>query len=285
MIDTLITYLPYSRLYEIRKYYIENIKRIKPLHAIVYVDDVFTEEQISFLSSFMAKEFEVRTGFWRNRTACFLQILIDLKKEKIPDALIVDSDNILDNDFSIIDQELLSEYDFYTVMDWEGLARSFIKRSIKLKNIEVNGKRREVYGYKLTGTWNGIFFLGPKQAVRVTQAALRKLNDATLEDIYKAIQSLDPSLANRVVDETPLAILFYYSGIKITPWVVCSRHYYNQVRKSTKNLYTRRLLKSTAHVGLARGLVKWKYKRIWLFYFRYKIAQLFYSLLVLIFDR
>gem|GEM_PF-1718679 len=42
-----------------------------------------------------------------------------LKREDIPDALIVDSDNFLDH-FLIIYQNMLSEYCFYTLTDWRG---------------------------------------------------------------------------------------------------------------------------------------------------------------------
>jgi hypothetical protein len=285
MVHALITYLPYSRLFETKKYFLENVSRLNPSQALIYVDDVFTEDQLYFIARSIPEGITVRHGFWGNRSACFLQILMDLKTDNTSDALIVDSDNILDQEFTEVDQRMLSKgFDFYTVKDWEGSNTQFNKRSVKLGEIEINGGKRDVYGYRLTGFWKSPFFLGPKQAVRVTKKFLEKLDTQVTRDVYDAVQSMDPLLRNMVCDETPIAITFYYSGVKITPWVICSRHFYNQARNILSRANTRRLMKSTAYVEFTKKLVKWKYKRMIWFYLRYKIAQLGRSVPVLLGD-
>ena len=285
MVHTLITYLPYSRLFEVKKYFLENVSRVNPSRALIYIDDVFTEDQLSFVLKSIPEGVVVKSGFWGNRSACFLQILMDLRNDGTPDTLVVDSDNILDKEFTLIDEKMLSKgFDFYTVMNWESSNTHLIKRSIKLDQIEIHGEKRDVFGYRLTGFWKGPFFLGPKQAVRVTQRFLQKLNPQILKEVYDAVQSLDPLLRNMVSDETPLAITFYYSGVKITPWVICSRHFYNQSRRILSRPHTRRLMRSTAYVEFARRLIKWRYKRMLWFYLRYKVTQLGHSIPVLFGD-
>ncbi len=285
MVHTLITYLPYARLFEVKKYLLENVSRVNPSRALVYVDDVYTQDQLDFLSHSVPEGVTVKPGYWGNRSTCFLQILTDLRGEGTPDALIVDSDNILDQEYTQIDRQMLSKgYDYYTVSDWGNKNPNHIKRSVKLDEIQVNGERRDVFGYNLKGLWTSPFFLGPKQAVRVTQRFLQKLDPQIIKEVYDAVQSVDGALRNMISDETPIAITLYYSGVKITPWIICSTHYYDQSRLPPRRNHTRRLMKSTAYVEFARKLAKWKYRRMIWFYIRYKAAQLGRTIPVLLAD-
>jgi len=81
MVNTLVTYLPFSRFFEVEKHFVKNVELLKPKRSYVYVDDVFTSEQEELLKRFLSG-LELRCGYWRNRSSCFMKILMDLKKRR-----------------------------------------------------------------------------------------------------------------------------------------------------------------------------------------------------------
>ncbi|ADY01917.1 hypothetical protein VMUT_1715 [Vulcanisaeta moutnovskia 768-28] len=66
---TLITYLPFYRIYEINEYFVRNIEIVRPKNAIVYVDNVSHDKQKEIISKskIVTSGIEIRVGNWRNR--------------------------------------------------------------------------------------------------------------------------------------------------------------------------------------------------------------------------
>ncbi|MEM0272718.1 MAG: hypothetical protein QW514_09285 [Thermoprotei archaeon] len=282
MIDTLITYVPFYRVHEIKKYFAQNMANLKPNRSIVYVDNVFEEAQKNMLEQIFPNGVQLRTGNWKDRNLCFIQILKDMKSES-SNALVVDSDNILEQGFRELDDALSKAgYSYYTVLDYECTTlKKFLSRSILLSKLELWGSKISVYGYRVIGTWKGIFFLGPKQAVKLDRQLLEKLDTHVIVDVENSLLKIEPDVRYHITDETTLGLIYYYSGIDVVPWVIFSHHQRHDLSK-TIDLRTRRMLNATARAQFARGMLKRKYGRMYWFYIRYKLSQIIYNLLVII---
>lgn len=115
----LITYLPFYRIHELLLYFLLNMDLLKVERGIAYIDNVFHPMQHRILSQLLAETgIEIRAGNWRDRNSTFLQIIRDAKSEDL-DALVIDSDNVIDKELMKMDAELVHKYMFYTVLDRE----------------------------------------------------------------------------------------------------------------------------------------------------------------------
>ncbi|ABW00867.1 hypothetical protein [Caldivirga maquilingensis] len=272
--DTLITYLPFYRIHEVIDYFMVNAKLLNVKHRIVYVDNVFKDRQVELLRRILPEDVEVRYGNWRDRNLTFMRIIRDAKEEGL-DALVVDSDNLLEDELAEADHELISKFNYYTVLDHETKGRAiFLSRSIKLGDINVNGRSIEVYGYRIPGFWKAIFFIGPKQAVRLSKPLLDSVNLSTLGKIEESLRDMEPGIRLYVSDETTLGLLLYYSGVRVMPWVTMSHHMHHG-STTVNDMRTLKLLVATAHAQLGRGLVaRGMGGRVLWYLSRYKISQL-----------
>ncbi|MGC8593838.1 MAG: hypothetical protein ACP5LF_06105, partial [Nitrososphaeria archaeon] len=216
MIETLITYLPFYRIHEIEKYFKANINNLRTIKNIVYVDNVYYEFQKSILKEHFPYV-EIRTCNCNDRNLCYIQILEDQIAEP-SDVLVVDSDNILIDGFQKIDEEMRKAgFNFYNVADKGWNSASFGKRSPKIGEINADGNIYPVYSFKISGMRRMIFFIGPKQAVKLDKSVLNKLNKKAISDIKNSMQKIDLRFRNYISDETTLGFIYYYSGIKNVP--------------------------------------------------------------------
>lgn len=273
--DTLVTYLPFYRLHEVLDYFIVNVKSLNVKHAVVYVDNVFKDKQFEILRRVIPEEVEVRYGNWRDRNLTFMRIIRDAREEGW-DALVVDSDNIIEEDLAKVDGELVGRYGYYTVLDHETRGRAiFLSRSIKLGTVKAGDREVEVYGYRIAGFWKGVFFIGPKQAVRLSRRLLESINMGLLGKIEESLRSMEAGIRLYVSDETTLGMLMYYSGVRIMPWVTMSHHMHHG-STSVNDMRTLKLLVATAHSQLAKGLVsRGVGGRVLWYLIRYKVSQLY----------
>ncbi|MGC8570859.1 hypothetical protein [Caldivirga sp.] len=272
--EALITYLPFYRVHEVLDYFLSNVKLMSVRRSIVYVDNVFKDRQLELLRRIIPEEVEIRYGNWRDRNLTFMRILRDAREEGL-DALVVDSDNLLEEELVNVDGELISRFGYYTVLDHETKGRAlFLSRSIRLGEVNVNGRSIEVYGYRIPGFWKGVFFIGPKQAVRLSKPLLESINLSVLGKIEESLKNIEPGIRLYVSDETTLGLLLYYSGIRIMPWVTMSHHMHHG-STIVNDKRTLKLLVATAHAQLGRGLVaRGMGGRVLWYLSRYKISQL-----------
>ncbi|MFB6470597.1 MAG: hypothetical protein TU36_005125 [Vulcanisaeta sp. AZ3] len=273
MIDALITYLPFYRIHEVEDYFLKNVEVIGVRRAVVYVDNVYTDRQKAVLSKVLPSGVEVVPGNWRDRNTCFLTIIRDAI-EHGDNALVVDSDNEVWPDLQMIDDQLISSYGFYTILNNEAAGLLASPRVMNLGVVSVNGREVRVYGYKIVGLTKGIYFIGPKQGVRLSPWLLKHIDVDFLNKLMNALQRVEPSIRNYISDEITLGILLYYSGIGVTPFIVWSHHRYHGSMRGTERPIIKTLV-ATAHARLGRELVRIKRDRRALWYFaRYKLAQL-----------
>ncbi|MGC8622120.1 MAG: hypothetical protein ACP5U0_09425 [Caldisphaera sp.] len=280
MIKKLITYLPFNRMREIETYFRKNIDNLKTENNIVYVDNVFNPAQLEILKN-NYDYVEIRGGNWNDRNLCFLQIIEDSINNP-EDILVVDSDNVLNPNFQEIDETLTNKgYAFYNVADLSWETGKIDKRSKKIDSIIVNNHRIDVYTYKIYGIWREIFFIGPKQAVRLSPDLLKRINRQALLDLKKALNKIDIRLRNYISDETSIGFVYYYSGIKYIPWIAGTEHIYHSSSPLTDK-DTFRMLRAITLAKLGKELFGHGYNRIYWFYFRYKLAYIARSVSIML---
>lgn len=270
MIDLLITYLPFVRAGDIAAYFSKNREILKPRRAIAYVDSDSSDWKREAVNRIVGEGIEIRMGEWNDRTLCLVDIFKDLREMEFERALIVDSDNVLDSDFQAIDGSMQREgYDFYTVMDHTSpseFRKHFIGRS-KLVGT--------VYNYRIAGTWHGIYFIGPKQGIVMSSGFVASLHQDILSAVSESMKGIPARARQFMTDETTLGIILYYSGTKLTPWVVGSHHY--RVPPSEASVMT---FTATAWASFGRALLnRFFTPRVLWFYLRYKAALIFRSLM------
>jgi hypothetical protein len=281
MIDAIITYLPFYRVHELKDVFVDNWIQLGSKRAIAYVDNVYNDSQKALLTKILSpdlEELEIRTGNWGDRNETFLTIIKDCISEGI-ESIVVDSDNNLSSSFGRIDAALCEAgFSFYTVMEEDNPdLTKYLARSKLLGQVSVNGQRSiSVYGYRVKGTWNGIFYIGRKQAVKLDATLLKRLDRTVINDVEKSLLRIPAQLRNYMSDEITLGFIYYYSGISRVPWIISSHHRHHGSTPSIDKDF-RRLLSSTAICGFARRLPKRKYPRATWLYLRYKVAQLYYA--------
>jgi hypothetical protein len=276
MIDTIVTHVPFHRLGDIQDYFSKNSQEAGAKRSIAYVDDVFSEKQEEMIKQQLGPWVEIRSGKWRDKNLTIIQILKDLKSERV-DSLFIDSDNLLDPGFQELDNKI--DQDFYTIFEHGRKSMDTVdpKRVKHLKSITVDERNVDVSSYRIVGgIWTGIFYLGPKQGIRLGERTLSALDSSLIDKLEMAIRSLPYGIGNQLSDEATLGILFYYSGIRETPWIEFSTHL--QADLSGRGRYSR-VLKSLANSKLARGVFSKSRPRVYWYYFRYKLTEILYSII------
>jgi hypothetical protein len=259
LIDTLITYLPLSRISDVPKYFEKNYSVLRPRRAIIYVDNV-ENDQGSKTSQMTRKViedhvksiFELKTGNWMDRNLCLMQLFNDLRSDNnYENAYIVDSDNLLDDSFQSIDDEMeKSNFSFYTVMDKTiRNDENFMKRS----ELVLSKNELQVWRYRIFRRgWRSPFFIGPKQGIRLNRKFADSLNGKTIVAITKSMTEIEPSLRNYLHDEQSLGMLLYYSGLRYTHWIRQGSHV--QGPRSERPNY---LLHALVHSYFGKKMIKY----------------------------
>jgi hypothetical protein len=272
VIDTLITYLPFYRIHEVGDYFSRNIEVVGVKRAVVYIDNVYTDRQREILGKVLP-DVEVVAGNWRDRNTCFLTIIDDAIQHG-DNALVVDSDNEILPGLQEVDGPVVERHGFYTILDLEASGWFIKSRVMRLGAVNVGGKDVEVYGYKIAGLAKGIYFIGPKQGVRLSPWLLRRIDVDFLRKLRNALKDVEPGIRNFISDETTLGMLLYYSGIRTTPFIVWSHHRHHGSAPGKERLVQKAVV-ATAHARLGRELLKIRRDGRALWYFtRYKLAQL-----------
>ncbi|MFP3200503.1 MAG: hypothetical protein RXR06_11580 [Thermoproteus sp.] len=265
----LATYLPFYRIHEINTYFINNINVIQPKISFVFIDNVFNDEQKKILKRVLPDNIELKYGNWRNRNNTWIDMLKELQ-EIGSEALIVDSDNVIDSTLASLHPRLKS-YPIYTVLDEEAWKRNphhFLSRSRKISELDGN----QIYSYKVFSTKNilkggSMFFIGPKQVVAISKFPEKEL----LTKIERALNRVDVWLRNFISDETLLGVIAHLMGIEEVPWVVASHHLHHG---STPGKATE-VLVAAAHRQFARGLMReFGNREFYLYYLKYSASLL-----------
>lgn len=264
---------------DVELYFSKNIENVKPAKSYVYVDEVFSDFQNKILNDIDLKDVEFRSGNWRDKNRCIIQIISDLKKHN-GNCLIIDSDSLLDGDFSQLDSKMESiGFPYYTILEHDRKTMALDPKRVRnISNFELNDKPVSVSSFKIAGISHAIFYLGPKQAIRIGESMLEKLDSNLITDIDSSLAAMHRGIANQLSDETTLGILFYYSGIKETPWVEYCRHMQHSAGTDSGRNFSR-VLKSIVNYKLARKLFSTKRPRIYWYYFRYKLTGIIWSIL------
>ena len=271
----LITYLPFYRIHEVTEYFLKNVEVLRPRQAIAYIDNVYHSKQREFISKVVPDNVEVRLGNWRNRNDTWLTILSDLHTMSGDDALVVDSDNVVDPALVEI-HTVLRTSPIYTVLDWEawgsGYPRQFMVRSRRVGYVELGSGARPIYAYRVFDVGNvfrsgSLFFIGPKQVVSIMKPPDVEL----INRVRQALSSVDPWLRNFISDETLLGILAHLMGIEEVPWTVASHHHYHASAPGTAPKH----LVALAHRQFAKALYGVFRRREFLaYYIKYSMAFL-----------
>ena len=230
LIDTLLTYLPLSRIDDIQKYFNKNYEILRPKRSIIYIDTGrLTAKELEQLSirpmirQYTRPSYEIRLGGWTDRNLCLMQLLSDLQNDTEFDNLyIIDSDNLLESSFQETDSSMEEAgFSFYTVMDRADKRKRLLERS----ELIFSDKKLQVWRYKIfRRTWISPFFIGPKQGIRMNKQFVDSLNKTMIRSISDAMRSLEPNLRNFVTDETTLGMLLHYSGVGSTSWIRHGAH-------------------------------------------------------------
>lgn len=220
---TLVTYLPYNRIFDLKKYFEQSVKNSEPDEVAVFIDNVYDEWQVEILREKF--NFKIYYGSWNSRILTWISIL-DFFLSREGSLLVVDSDNVLDKGV----REFLKSYNekILTFMDWDDWnngSKGIMPRSERVGEIEFGGVKRPLYEYQV---YNGsifssgaTFFIGPKQAVFISS----KIDEEIYKRLKAAVLSLPKSLAKHITDETFLGVLAYLIGLKKVKWTVGSRHF------------------------------------------------------------
>jgi hypothetical protein len=279
MIDTLITYLPASRISDIPNYFEKNYEILRPKKAIVYIDGVDgnpNSEIISAIEKNVKPSFEFRTGNWTDRNLCLMQLLKDLRSDSDYDnAYIVDSDNLLEPTFQSIDNEMeRANFSFYTVMDKTVKNdKNFTRRS----DLVFSLRELQVWRYQIFRRgWRSPFFIGPKQGIRMNKKFADSLNGKTIEAISKSMSQIEPALRNYLHDEQSLGMLLHYSGVKYSYWIRHGSH-----MQGARNEHPNYLIHALVHSYFGKSMIKYNGGLgIRWYYLRNKIALAGRSLVV-----
>jgi hypothetical protein len=279
MIDTLVTYIAFDRMQDINTFFVKNIQIVNPKRSIVYIDNVYDDFHKEVIYQTVGNSIEVRTGNWRDKNLCVINIINDLRKES-GNALIIDSDNLLDPGFGDLDNAMEKlGHDFYTILEHARNSMALEPSRIReLEVIDLPEGKVQVESYKIAGIFHAIFYLGPKQGIRLGRRFLESLDGTLLDDVERALKRMHVGIGNQLSDEATLGLIFYYSGLKSTPWVEFTTHMQHSAGTGSGSNYSH-VLKSIAHCALARGAFSNKRPRVYWYYFRYKATEIIRTLI------
>ena len=281
MIDTLVTYIAFNRMGDIDSYFLKNVENVRPRRSIVYIDNAYDEFHKKVIIQVLGDSVEVRTGNWRDKNLCIINIVKDMRKDSSR-TLIIDSDNLLDPGFNDLDEMMEKKgHDFYTILEHERKSMMALDsgRISYLESITLgDGRKIEVRKYRIAGTFRGIFYLGPKQAMRLGSRFLASLDGELIDLVENSVRGLHTGIGNQLSDEATLGLICYYSGVKVTPWVEFTQHIQHGAGTGSGENFSP-VLKSIAHCDLARGVFSRKRPRVYWYYFRYKVTEILRALL------
>ncbi|MDH2900692.1 MAG: hypothetical protein PXY39_06940 [archaeon] len=264
MIDLLITYIPLARLSDVSKYFELNYAILRPRRALVYVND--SDEP--WIKSMINPLFEVKAMNLGDWNLCWMQIFRDLKADQdFKNAYVIDSDNVLPENFQKIDDEMEQKgYSYYTVQD---------KRANNLLQDRSSKIDDKVWKFRVRGSWRSIFFIGPKQGVRMSKQFVSSVNEDIISQITSAMERVHPKLRSYVSDDNTLGIVLYYSNIHHTPWIAEGTHFQTKRRRLDV------VANALAHSMFARRMLSYHRDRWMLWYYlRNKISFLSRSVFV-----
>ncbi|MDP8024047.1 MAG: hypothetical protein ACP5LF_06300 [Nitrososphaeria archaeon] len=270
----LVTYLPFNRIHEIKKYFDLSVKAAQPDEVMIFIDNVVDGFQKELLKEKIG--YKIMTGNWGSRVLTWISILEEFEKFE-GRMLVVDSDNVLDTGINEIARSWKET--FLTFMDWEDYvngSRGIMPRSKKIGELEFGTQKRPLYRFSVyNGSLFGsgaTFFIGPKQSVLMT----RKLDKDLLNRLKKSVEQLPKSLLKHISDETLLAVIAYLMGLKEVCWTVGTKHYHSKP-ESMDNVQLK-LMKSVnalAHERLADALYKeFRIKEFRTYRRKYMLARL-----------
>jgi hypothetical protein len=184
------------------------------------------------------------------------------------DAVFVDSDNVVTEDF-LKHHEELRHNGVYGILDyerWSGkAARLFLERST------LKDRERKIFMYKVHEPKNYLrggppFFWGPKQAIYLRTLPAEDL----VNGLDSALAHVTPCIRNLLIDESLLGVMAWLAGMNYIPWTVASHHFHHgSGQRTDKHLIAK------AHAQFAKGLWHvFRKKEFLLYYLKYKAITL-----------
>jgi len=215
----LITYLPVSRIEDIREYQVENIRLLKPSEFVVFIDNVNYMREIEgmvhkTIEGLVGGGIDVRVNFVNvgNRSETLLMALEVAERGDV----IVDSDVVLHRDFPSV---------LKTVMEMSGVNTQLIgvadadgkpgPRDVMTK-VRVDGGDYPITATRIVFNRRGhspVFF-GPKQAIIVNHNPIASYIDALMD----ALGEVPRQVRQCIADETVLGLYALMIGQWLTPW-------------------------------------------------------------------
>jgi len=244
----LITYLPISRIEDIREYQVENLRLLKPNEFVVFIDNAnYIGEIVDMVRKIvegLVGGVDVRVNFTNvnNRSETLLMALEESDRGDV----IVDSDVVLHRNFPSVLKTVMEMSDVNTrlvgVADADGKPSP---RDVMIK-VGVGGGDYPITATKIVFNKRGhspVFF-GPKQAVIVNHKPKVSVIDALMD----ALREIPRQVRQCIADETILGLYALMIGQWLTPWFPMA---YNAVSSSdTCNRHVR----AYAHYLLFKNL-------------------------------
>jgi hypothetical protein len=215
----LITYLPISRIEDIREYQVENIRLLKPSEFVVFIDNANYIGEIvgvvrKTIEGLVGGEVGVNVDFTNvgNRSETLLMALEVAERGDV----IVDSDVVLHRSFPSV---------LRTVMEMSGDNSQLIgvadadgkpgPRDVMTK-VRVDGGDYPVTATRIVLNRRGhspVFF-GPKQAIIVNH----KPKASYIDTLMDALGNVPRQVRQCIADETVLGLYALMIGQRLTPW-------------------------------------------------------------------
>jgi len=215
----LITYLPISRIEDIREYQVENIRLLKPSEFVVFIDNVNYMREIEdmvrkTIEGLVDGEIGVSVNFVNvgNRSETLLMALGDAERGDV----IVDSDVVLHRSFPSV---------LRTVMEMSGDNTQLIgiadadgkpgPRDVITK-VRVGGGDYPITATRivLNRCGHSPVFFGPKQAIIVNHKPKASYIDALMD----VLGDVPRQIRQCIADETVLGLYALMIGQRLTPW-------------------------------------------------------------------
>jgi hypothetical protein len=263
----LVSYVPFTRIDEITKYFVQNVQNVRPEKATVYVD-VSREWHKPVARSLISDSIQLRFGTWMNGTSCLAQILLDFISTPA-DYMIVDSDIVIRPGWKNIDDFMSKRaYDFYAIHNENEYQSRYFERRSRL--IETEPIR--VMAFKIRDFYSLPISFGPKQAIRIGTKTLNKLDTRVIYRVQSSIERVHFRLRRRFADETALGTIFHYSGFREVPWFIHCDHYRRDAPEP--RIAQRYVINAAIAATFGKGMMSLKYRFFYWYYLRYKSALL-----------
>jgi hypothetical protein len=215
----LITYLPISRVEDIREYQVENIRLLRPSEFEVFIDNVNYLREVEdaihkTIEGLVGGGIGVRVNFVNvgNRSETLLMALGVAERGDV----IVDSDVTLHRDFPSL---------LRTVMEMSGANTQLIgvadadgkpgPRDVMTK-VRVDGGDYPITATRIVFNKRGFspVFFGPKQAIIVNHNPIASYIDTLMD----ALGEVPKQIRQCIADETILGLYALMIGQRLTPW-------------------------------------------------------------------